>query len=375
MRFPLALIGRVLLLVVPFYCGVLWSHHATLGQPQPPRLQQRPTVVAAHRERHEVLDAHAQGAPGSLTHGDGGLTLPDKAFGACWAVKEDCEFYGLCDLPNPFQPRIEREALMKCGPLPTDATPGKMLQLYHVSKCGGTTINTLLKSKSDGGAGGLTQEGQRLLRHERENAFDPTYTAGIRPNSTFIIGLIRNPFEYYVSFWSMFTLSKMKGTGDCLRRTAIEAGRKDLFDNRGRRNLKQFRAWIHFLFVESCDSCQLSMWRVFQLLYIGSQGQCPSYDRLVRLEDFYPTLTSALKDYEAYSPGTIEWGVIEAWKNEKHNTIRDGPECPYHCFFDEHTRKLVELHDAPLLDYFHYSFEGTARRHGGAEACRKSGCV
>jgi hypothetical protein len=79
----------------------------------------------------------------------------------------------------------------------------------------------------------------------------------------------------------MFTLSKMKGTGDCLRRTAIEAGRKDLFDNRGRRNLKQFRAWIHFLFVESCDSCQLSMWRVFQLLYIGSQGQCPSYDRLV----------------------------------------------------------------------------------------------
>ena len=28
--------------------------------------------------------------------------------------------------------------------------------------------------------------------------------------------------EFYVSFWSMFTLPKMVGTADCLRRTAIE---------------------------------------------------------------------------------------------------------------------------------------------------------
>jgi hypothetical protein len=319
----------------------------------------------------------------------------------------------------------------------------------------GTTINTLFKSKRDGGAGGLTPAGQQLLRHEGENSWDPGYNGHLRPNSSFIIGTMRNPFEFYVSFWSMFTLPKMVGTNDCLRRTAIECvsqslsafdrqgvaceriahthahththtrththtqlqidtqqvyltafllffigistalhriavhgflvvsphefdvcsqshftlaclqrvtlhlvkwkldfrdlipmpqppcayshhacpvrryGRYELFDNRGRHNVKQFQAWMHFLFVESCDPCKLTMWRVFQALYIGAPGACPSYDRMVRLEDFYPTLTQALKDYEVYSPGTVNWDVVREWQAQRKNTIRDGPECPY----------------------------------------------
>ena len=106
-------------------------------------------------------------------------------------------------------------------------------------------------------------------------------------------------------------------------------GRYELFDNRGRHNVKQFQAWMHFLFVESCDPCKLTMWRVFQALYIGAPGACPSYDRMVRLEDFYPTLTQALKDYEVYSPGTVNWDVVREWQTQRKNTIRDGPECPY----------------------------------------------
>ena len=111
-------------------------------------------------------------------------------------------------------------------------------------------------------------------------------------------------------------------------RLVCRYGRYELFDNRGRNNVKQFQAWMHFLFVESCDPCKLTMWRVFQALYIGAPGACPSYDRMVRLEDFYPTLTQALKDYEMYSPGTVNWKVVREWQEQRKNTIKDGPVCP-----------------------------------------------
>eukprot|EP00038_Savillea_parva_P022040 m.36650 g.36650 ORF g.36650 m.36650 type:complete len:366 (+) comp5429_c0_seq1:303-1400(+) len=309
----------------------------------------------------------SQSSPGSRY-------LPDAPWAQCWPSADTCHAYGLCDMPNPFTPKIDSQTLALCGQLSTSNQQDKVLQLYHVSKCGGTTINTLFKRVEDNGAGGLTDKGMRLLRHERENFWDPEYHGGVRPNSSFIIGTVRNPFEYYVSFWSMFTLSKMKGTNDCLRGSAINAGRAELFDNRGRSNVTQFQAWLHFLFVESCDPCRLTMWRVFQSLYIGQPGKCPSYDRMVRLERFYPSLVAALQDYERYSPNTVNWDVVKKWEADRKNTIRDGPVCPYHCYYDAHTRALVELHDAPLLEHFGYSFQETADRHGGAEACRASPC-
>eukprot|EP00035_Acanthoeca_spectabilis_P001117 m.77860 g.77860 ORF g.77860 m.77860 type:complete len:360 (+) comp10641_c0_seq1:177-1256(+) len=348
-----AFAARVAGVIAVFLLGVQWGRQfSTGGAPRPIAVAQKlPPIVAKP-----------------------GRAMPSKPFGHCWPEPDSCEFYGLCNSHNPFAPKITGEALAHCGPLSTDDSKDKELQMYHVSKCGGTTINTLIKSKAQGGAGGLTDKGDKLHRHERENAWDPMYTGGTRPTSSFIIGTIRNPFEYYVSFWSMFTLTKMKGTQDCLRRSAIEAGRKDLFDTRGRSNVKQFQAWLHFLFVDSCDPCALSMWRVFQALYIGAPGHCPSYDRLVRLENFYPTLTTALQDYEKYSPGTVNWKVVHEWETQRKNTIRDGPVCPYHCYYDDHARELVELHDAPLLAHFNYSFEETAQRHGGSEACRNSIC-
>lgn len=321
-----AFAARVAGVIAVFLLGVQWGKQfSTGGAPRPIAVAQKlPPIVAKP-----------------------GRAMPSKPFGHCWPEPDSCEFYGLCNSHNPFAPKITGEALAHCGPLSTDDSKDKELQMYHVSKCGGksdprnreqlscgsvhrglrtmlwgltaaspraagTTINTLIKSKAQGGAGGLTDKGDKLHRHERENAWDPMYTGGTRPTSSFIIGTIRNPFvndrlplqaielvadtrlafqEYYVSFWSMFTLTKMKGTQDCLRRSAIEAGRKDLFDTRGRSNVKQFQAWLHFLFVDSCDPCALSMWRVFQALYIGAPGHCPSYDRLVCC---YPSARSTM---------------------------------------------------------------------------------
>lgn len=80
-------------------------------------------------------------------------------------------------------------------------TPSQLIYARYISILrivAGTTINTLFKSKTAGGAGGLTPAGQQLLRHERENSWDPGYRGALRPNSSFIIGTIRNPF---VSFF------------------------------------------------------------------------------------------------------------------------------------------------------------------------------
>jgi len=356
-----AFLVRVLLLIVLFDVGARLVSDGSKGRsawrrplPRGPRNPVQARIVNAPLESK--------------------LSVPGTPFGHCWPSRADCEHYGLCEMGNPFEPRIDVSTLMACNALSTDMSADKQLQLYHVSKCGGTTINMLFKPKSKGGAGGLTTKGLKLLRHEKENHWDQKYKSPLRPNSSFIIGTIRNPFEFYVSFWSMFTLSKMKGTGDCLRGSAIRRGRYELFDNRGRGNVTQFRAWLHFLFVESCDECQLTMWRAFQALYIGAPGSCPSYDRMVRLENFYPMLTKALHDYEQYSPGTVNWEAVNAWEQERHNTIKDGPLCPHHCFYDAHTKALVELHDAPLLQKFGYSFDETMQRHGGAEACRNSPC-
>jgi hypothetical protein len=63
--------------------------------------------------------------------------LPSAPFEWCWPKAEDCAIAGLCKMPDPFQPRVTPSQLAKCSRLSTDDSKGKVLQLYHVSKCGG----------------------------------------------------------------------------------------------------------------------------------------------------------------------------------------------------------------------------------------------
>ena len=63
--------------------------------------------------------------------------IPSEAFEWCWPRGEACANAGLCNMPDPFEPRITSSQLAKCSRLSTDDSKGKALQLYHVSKCGG----------------------------------------------------------------------------------------------------------------------------------------------------------------------------------------------------------------------------------------------
>lgn len=78
----------------------------------------------------------------------------------------------------------------------------KQLQLYHISKCGGSTLNEMfrLRDPIHTQIGGLwTAKGQKAFKGEKENNCDQEY-CGRKPAHVFILGTIRNPFEYHHKF-------------------------------------------------------------------------------------------------------------------------------------------------------------------------------
>ena len=92
----------------------------------------------------------------------------------------------------------------------------RYLQVYHLSKCGGTNFRQVLRAALNvtdiaEAAGekighGWWFEDHGVMRRERENYPDPRYKrdpASPAKREAFIIGLIRNPFGYYRSFYSM----------------------------------------------------------------------------------------------------------------------------------------------------------------------------
>ena len=92
----------------------------------------------------------------------------------------------------------------------------RYLQVYHLSKCGGTNFRQVLRATLNvtdvaEAAGekidhGWWFEDHGVMRRERENYPDPRYKrdpASPAKREAFIIGLIRNPFGYYRSFYSM----------------------------------------------------------------------------------------------------------------------------------------------------------------------------
>jgi len=294
--------------------------------------------------------------------------LQSSLWSMCWPSR--CEEYGLCKTRNMFIPKISLEKLLQCPDhKPTvEKRPDQpiSLQLFHLSKCGGTTLNKLFSKPS------LTDKGKKLYLGERENYWDKSrYSDGKKPLSTFILGTIRNPFEYYVSFWSMLSREGEEGySKDCHRHNAFKSGRFEVFNNRGVSNPLQFRKWLYFELIESCDPCVTNMWRAFQQLYIGMEGDCPSIDALVRQEDYYPTLLTALKAYEEIEPDTIVWPFVNDFAAQKksYGGLKVS-KCPIHCYYDSFSRSLVEKYDEPIFVKYKYSFNQVVLKHGGPNAC------
>lgn len=241
------------------------------------------------------------------------------------------------------------------------------LELYHISKCGGNTLDRVF-------AGGLTRKGRQAYLGQKENTCDPKFCGRI-PSDTFILGTVRNPYDFYVSYWQM-VVSKCPSDPyayTCLGQTAKERNKQGIFN--GTNNATSFKRWLHFVLEEMdgrCGSGVYGMGAIYEKMMLfnssveyaiaahpGVQGvkqPIVVYDAIVRLEDFYSTLEQALIKFECFQPGSIDWIYFKRLRDNDFNAYRGEQRIPYHCFYDEEARSWVERHDKHVLQLHGYTF-------------------
>ena len=164
----------------------------------------------------------------------------------------------------------------------------------------------------------------------------------------------------------------------------------DLFDLANTHNRITFARFLHFTLEVVLPQCHLSMWSIYQALLLPRStpndpepacrdtNTCETAasveDMMVRVEDFWPSLERALRAFECHVPGAVDWVVLERYKakaREEYNSNKDRKEAPYHCFYDEGTRELVERHDRVVLKRYNYSwgaFQTSSQRWGDCSA-------
>jgi hypothetical protein len=138
--------------------------------------------------------------------------------------------------------RSEKKADPSNGMVKTDV---RHLLLYHISKTGGSTILSLFSAvgksgtfgiKKNGDLSVLTRKGQAMWEDRANSSFIPHMEnrchpkicgCSMNPNgqtckdpkSLFLIGTVRNPFEYYMSLWLMFRSGFISSTNKNLLKT------------------------------------------------------------------------------------------------------------------------------------------------------------
>jgi hypothetical protein len=284
------------------------------------------------------------------------------------------------------------------------------LQMYHISKCGGSALNGFFQGQ------GLTAKGKTLWKGERENSCDPKY-CGKNPDHTFILGTIRNPYGFYISYWQMVVkdgerrrvdleVKKKKTTTAndpfeyaCIGPEAKKRGMMDLFTYSQRYNATTFQRWLNLMLEElggNCGGNDVSMGNIHRKMMIhdkhkhithhdklvewlsedsivpdeelvGRGGKKPAvvYDAVVRLEEFFPSLGKAMRKYECLQPGTVNWDHFnnEMKRHEQDsakaigNFNKDRYVVPYHCYYDKKSRAQVEKHDSHVFHMYGYTFD------------------
>jgi hypothetical protein len=255
--------------------------------------------------------------------------------------------------------------ILKGNVLPTRDI--KKLELYHISKCGGNTLDRVF-------SGGLTLKGRTAYLGQKENACDPTFCGRI-PSDTFILGTVRNPYDFYVSYWQMVLSEYPADPYDyaCLGRMAKERNKQGIFS--GKNNATSFKRWLHFVLEEMGGRCGrgiYGMGAIYENMMLfnssveyaiaanpavqGIKQPVVVYDAIVRLEEFYSTLEQALIKFECFQPGSIDWRFFKRLRDNDYIAYRGKQRIPYHCFYDEEARSWVERHDKHVLEMHGYTF-------------------
>jgi hypothetical protein len=305
----------------------------------------------------------------------------------------------------PLEDPWEDEAVLDCEAV-RKTNPGQWtaMQMYHISKCGGSALNGFFQGQ------GLTAKGKKLWKGERENSCDPAY-CGKNPGHVFILGTVRNPFGFYLSYWQMVVkdgerrrveleVKKMKtSTANdpfeyaCIGPEAKKRNMMDLFTYSQRHNATTFQRWLNLVLVElggTCGGNSVSLGNVHRNMMIHKEdkqltewlsedkvvadeeaaangGKKPKtvYDAVVRLEQFYPSLGKALRKFECMQPGSVNWAHFDEQVKQHQqeatkaigNFNKDRHIAPYHCFYDKKTQAMVEKHDAHMFHMYGYTFD------------------
>jgi len=243
----------------------------------------------------------------------------------------------------------------------------KNLELYHISKCGGHTLDAFF-------ADGLTEKGKIAYLGQKENSCDPKF-CGRTPSDVFILGTVRNPFDFYVSYWQMVMHREEDPYAyACLGQTARERSIQGIFS--GSNNATSFKMWLHFVLEEMDGRCGrgvYSMGRIYERMMLfnssvedavaanpdtqGDKQPVVIYDAIVRQEDFYASLEQGLLKFECFQPGSINWGYFNMLRYKGYNGFQGNQRIPYHCFYDEEARSWVERHDKHVLKLHGYTFQ------------------
>jgi hypothetical protein len=283
----------------------------------------------------------------------------------------------------------------------------KSLHLYHISKCGGSTLNAFFKS------GGLSAAGRSVWKGEMEDrpfadyrfcSSPPnTHCAPTmkKPAGTFIIGTVRNPYDYYVSYWlhHLRVAAAQPDYRGCEEREAEKQGLlQELYHPTLNSDPAAFRRWLKWVLLDTADLCGIGMWRLYRRMYLehdasllDSQGRtAPSifkeiqaqhlqtsgehtyqYDAIVRTEHLVGDLEQALTGLDCPVGGTqsglVDWDYFAKW-GEDAIARKEGPACvlcnraanekesiPYSCYYDEESTAMVARIDAEVLARHEYT--------------------
>lgn len=287
------------------------------------------------------------------------------------------EGLGRADLPHwqdswvtPVVSQVDW-SIAKMACMPNDVTSmfiphnKARLHLYHLSKCGGTTIMNLLNENL------LTVSGKQRWIGQHENRGDPAYCR-IKPQGIFILATIRNPFEFYVSYWKMIIQNAIRfSTFDPFEYGGIgpEAKKRHMYDVYLPENAycaTTFGKWLNLVLDTlggMCNGEPKSISNIYNSMMLDIHGH-EIFDALVRIEDFYPSFRRALEKFETFAPNSINWSRFEkaVASNETHGKIHIGTS-DYSSYYTETSRRLVERHDRTLLEQYEYSFEQLVRNH------------
>ena len=265
----------------------------------------------------------------------------------------------------------------------------EFFQLYHISKCGGTNMRSVIKSTFNLKPPSTQRWFEKefgIWRRESENQPDPRY--GRDPNNplkqkVFIMGLVRNPFGYYRSLYLMFlTHPAYEGCYEYMRAPehfengkhvcmlslmlrATQINRTSIFlaavDNRHSVTETQhfiaFNDFVYFLHTSVPDKHSTMQVRHDNLMLMKDGSF--AYDAVVKQENYYEMTREALTLFDQLMPGVTQFEIFDeiAAKNSETFTRKTIVKYPDYCYYSDSIRELVLERDSKMMEAYNYTWD------------------